>query len=221
MKVCTDACILGAYAAEIIRDKIKSTGRLLDIGTGTGLLSLLIAQKNDCSIDAVEIERDAYLQAKENMLNSPWKTRIQVIQGDIKTFRPEDKYDFIISNPPFFENELKAGEGKKDAARHDTTLTLEDLLKAIDRLLNADGFFTVLLPYHRIGYFEMMAGKYNFYLTDKLLIRQTPLHDFFRGVLTFERGGIAGITKELIIKKETGEYSDGFILLLKDYYLNL
>ena len=219
MKVCTDACLFGAYMAnELQQVAVKN---ILDIGTGTGLLSLLLAQKTTALIDAVEIDTAAFEQVKENIAQSPFKDRIEIFNADISTFNFEKKYDCIISNPPFFEADLKSEDEKKNAAKHDSALTLDVLLHAIDTHLNAEGFFAVLLPYHRSNYFEAEATKLNFYLTKKILVMQTPKHNYFRVILIFSRKKTAVKEDEIIIKNEKGNYSTDFIDLLKDYYLHL
>src|ERR1700749_3701473 len=113
MKVCTDACIFGAFAANIVR-RTSNIIRILDIGTGTGLLSLMLAQQADVIIDAIEIDADAYQQAQDNFTASPWKERLTVINKDILAFTVNKKYDGIISNPPFFENDLLSDNQEKN-----------------------------------------------------------------------------------------------------------
>src|SRR6478672_11745355 len=103
MKVCTDACIFGAWVSNTIAGRLHA-GNCLDIGTGTGLLALMAAQKSTLHIDSIEIEKNAYVQAGENFSKSPWKDRIEIFHGDINAFSVTKKYDLIISNPPFFEN---------------------------------------------------------------------------------------------------------------------
>src|SRR5688572_17826532 len=122
MKVCTDACIFGAYAANIISNSASQILKCLDIGTGTGLLSLMIAQKTRAIIDAIEIEEDAFIQAKENFSNSPWRQRLRAVHTDAKHLSTWVKYDFIVSNPPFYQNDLVSPLKTKNVAKHDTSL---------------------------------------------------------------------------------------------------
>lgn len=114
MKVCTDACLFGAYAANQLI--FINPAECLDIGTGTGLLSLMLAQKIPANIDAVEIEYASYSQAKGNFEHSPWREQLNVFHTDINQFQSEKKYNCIISNPPFFEKDLKSEDEKKNAA---------------------------------------------------------------------------------------------------------
>ncbi|MEJ7589681.1 MAG: hypothetical protein WKI04_19190, partial [Ferruginibacter sp.] len=125
----------------------------------------------------------------------------------------------IICNPPFFVGDLKSGNKKKDAARHDTSLTLQQLLMVIDNHLSLQGSFAVLLPYPRLGFFTKLAAAANYFLNEQLLIRHTDTHPFFRGILFFSRKKTAVTSKELAIKEATGAYTPAFIKLLEDYYL--
>jgi tRNA1Val (adenine37-N6)-methyltransferase len=222
MKVCTDACLFGAFVANEIQSvKQDAIKNILDIGSGTGLLSLMLAQKLPAKIDTVEIDTSAFEQAKENIIQSLYREKIEIFNADIIQFSAGKKYDYIISNPPFFEADLKSGNEKKNVAKHNTTLTLQELLSNADRLLNTTGIFAVLLPYHRVEYFVAESLRMNFHLTNKLLVKQTPVHNFFRGILIFSRKESNVITAEITIKNAAGNYTDEFINLLKDYYLYL
>jgi tRNA1Val (adenine37-N6)-methyltransferase len=222
MKVCTDACIFGAYVAGSVANNNLQISNCLDVGSGTGLLSLMFAQKNaNAIIDAVEIEENAFDQAKENFSISKWNDRLNIFNTDVKHFVSKKKYDLIISNPPFYENELLSKEKNKNIAKHDEGLTLKDLISIVRQYLSNTGCFAILLPYHRIKYFEDMAEENNLFLQQKLLIRQTPLHNFFRGILFWGNNKCDQQTNEFIIKNEEGNYSNEFIELMKEYYLTL
>ena len=218
MKVCTDACLFGALIPEIK----KGEYHVLDIGTGTGLLSLMLAQRSPGAlIDAIEIDEEAAKQAKANFEASPWKDRLNTTHTDLLNFDPKHKYDLIISNPPFFEGDLLSDDHKKNSAKHDSSLTLEQLLERANTLLAEGGMFCVLLPYHRIGYFEDLALQYDFYLEQKISVRQTPKHDFFRGILFFRKEKTELKVDEIVVKGGDGEYSEAFVSVLKDFYLYL
>ena len=218
MKVCTDSCILGAWFAE----KITPGAKVLDIGAGSGLLTLMLAQKAEGQFHAIEKDSHAFEQMKENIERSKWKDRISAFMGDAVTYALPGPYDFIICNPPFYENDLRSDNEKKNLARHDTGLTLCNLTKVIDRHLTASGSFGILLPYQPSLLYEQLALASGFYLYEKLLIRQTPRHDFFRSILHFTRhNNGTERTSELIIKKEDGSYSNAFTALLQTYYLYL
>jgi tRNA1Val (adenine37-N6)-methyltransferase len=218
MKVCTDACLFGAWSA----NRIGTAARILDIGGGTGLLILMLAQKSQASIDGIEIEPNAHKEAMENIEASPWKERCRVFSGDVRIHHFNDPYDFIISNPPFYEASLKAGTAARNLAMHSEELKLEELLQAIDRNLSPTGEFAVLLPYARSGYFENLAVNAGFALVEQVDIRQAPGHDYFRSILHFSRRNArASIFTSLTIEMADKKYSPEFVELLKDYYLYL
>jgi tRNA1Val (adenine37-N6)-methyltransferase len=219
MKVCTDACLFGAYVADMI--KTKAAARILDIGTGTGVLSLMLAQRVAAQIDAVEIDSAAYQQAQENFEQSPWKERLSVSNTDIVQFETDKKYDCIISNPPFFENDLKSGDSSKNKAKHDTGLTLEALIVTVKKHLNEEGILAALLPYHRVNYCIETAAKNGFYLNKKVLVKQSDKHDHFRGILVFSRQETLFSEETIVIRNPDDKYSVRFAELLKDYYLYL
>ncbi len=221
MKVCTDACLFGAYTAAAAADDKIPAKNILDIGTGTGLLSLMLVQKTAAQIDAVEIDKASYYQARENFEESPWKERLKIFHADIVQFDSEKKYDCIISNPPFFEKDLKSEDEAKNAAKHDTALTLQQLLEVVVKNLEDEGVFVVLLPYHRINYCIEEAEKNGLYLSKKVLVKQTPLHAWFRGILFFSRYQTASTKEEISIRDKMGDYTDKFANILRDYYLYL
>jgi tRNA1Val (adenine37-N6)-methyltransferase len=216
MKVCTDACILGAWFSQ----KAPSWSRVLDIGSGTGLLMLMLAQKHKGEIRGIELDLAAFRQLKENTGKSLWKEMLKVFPGDVRTFSFPDKFDFIITNPPFFEGDLPAASATANLARHSKELTLAELLPVIDTNLTMEGSFGILLPYHRTAHFEELAAGHGFHLREQLLVRQTPRHDFFRSILHFSRRRERSIPlTELTIKNAEGTYTEEFTELMQDYYL--
>lgn len=218
MKVCTDACLFGA----ILANEDLQSASCLEIGAGTGLISLMLAQKNESvKIDAVEIDQDAAEQATENIAATAWAERINLVHIDILKFAPEKKFDFIFTNPPFFEDDLLSDDQTKNSAKHDATLTLSQLRKAIDQHLKPDGAFALLLPVQRLGFFKEEAAKSGFYLNRQILVKQTLKHKFFRGILFFQKAPTEPILSEMIIKEEDDNYTPEFTALLKDYYLYL
>jgi tRNA1Val (adenine37-N6)-methyltransferase len=221
MKVCTDACLFGAILADKIYREKNNIRTLLDIGTGTGLLSLQVVQKNSISIDAVEIDQDSFEQAQQNFSNSPWSEKLRIYNTDILDFVADKKYDCIISNPPFYEGDLKSDNSKKNSAKHDSTLKLEQLLKVIEQHLSPTGYFTLLLPYQRVDYFIALAAEFNYKVQEQWMIKPTDAHSFFRGILFFSLAPTEIITKQFSIKDSTGNYTVEFVDLLKEYYLQL
>ncbi len=218
MKICTDACVLGAFTASRFHGIEKN---ILDIGTGTGLLSLMLAQKSSAHIDAVEMNEAAAGQAKANFNQSPWAANLQLIHGSIQEFSPAKKYDIIISNPPFFEDDLRSETAAKNEAKHDTGLTLQELIEAIGQHLAEEGFATVLLPYSRLPYFKNLTKEAGLFTNSVLLMKQTPQHHFFRSIVVIGKKEKTYQEQTLIIHDEQRQYSPEFTGLLKDYYLKL
>ncbi len=245
MKVCTDACIFGAWCS----GRIMAGARVLDIGSGTGLLMLMLAQRHEGGIEGIEIDPDAFGQLQENIAQSPWNERIRAYLGDVREFSFPGKFDFIITNPPFFEDDLPADTGAKNLARHSTALKLSELITVLDANLASAGSFCILLPFQRAEYFEGLATTRGFHLLDQLRLRQRAGDDPFRAILHFSRKeiGPAGTSfrtsptaaagassgaipaaapdvapvNELIIRDEDGNYTEEFVELMKDYYLYL
>ena len=228
MKVCTDACLFGAFAAERIQralcgTKLK-TQNVLDIGSGTGLLSLMFAQKNNNAIiDAVEIDDAAANQARENFNNSVWKEILNTHHDTIQHFAlsVNKKYDIIICNPPFYPNDLKSLNKQRNTALHSDEHCLEELISIVDALLKDDGSFFVLLPYHRTKYFEELMLKHKLFVREKVFIKQTSTHNYFRTIFWVGRNAGVYNEQEIIIINDEKEYSDEFKKLLKEYYLRL
>ena len=221
MKVCTDACILGSYTADFIASLRKEPLNCIDIGTGTGLLSLMLAQKLNISIDAVEIDPDACQQAEQNFALSPFAARLKVVPANIKTLAPASTYDLIICNPPFYENDLLSPLIKNNTAKHAAKLSFSELLSYVEKHLFVNGYFCVLLPYQRMSEFKNMAQGHSLFLVNQLLIKNTENSNYFRAVLIFNKSLGTIIEKELVIRKNDKEYTTEFISLLKDYYLKL
>ena len=215
MKVCTDSCILGAWSVK----HSEGAKKILDVGAGTGLLSLMLAQKSESLIDSIELDPESASQALENITASSWSARIRLLEGNVLHYPLPADYDFIISNPPFFESDLRSPVEKKNKAKHNETLTLDELIVFIRNHLKITGTFSVLLPYHRSDYFEKLATTNGFFLSEKLTVRQTPMHQPFRSICLFGFKKPEKIDlKELVIKNEKGKYTREFVDLMSDYY---
>jgi len=222
LKVSTDSCVFGAWMAKKVAGFHYHLSGCLDIGAGSGLLMLMLAQQFPGSIHGVEIDKESYEQATENIKGSSWYNRLQLFHDDIKLFSLPHQYDLIISNPPFFEGDLKSVNSKYNFAKHNDGLTLGDLLEVSSRNLTEKGVFAVLLPYQRTAYFEHLAAGYRLYTTEKLLIRQTVQHPYFRTALLMNRKNLGTQKKEEIVIRQSPEvYSPSFVSLLKNYYLYL
>jgi tRNA1Val (adenine37-N6)-methyltransferase len=218
MKVCTDSCLFGAYVT--IEPEVK---RILDIGTGTGLLALMMAQKSGAEIDAVEIDSYAAKQAGENILMSPWKQRIKVYEQSIQQFSISSgkKYDLIISNPPFFSNNLKSPDPKVNTAHHNDGLSPGDLVSCVSRLLSAHGNFAVMLPPFENSLLEKEAERLGLFPQERCKISDRKNSAPSRVISVFRFSLAEIIEKQLYIKEDDGSYSQYFRKLLAGYYLHL
>jgi len=233
MKVTTDGCLFGAWLAAgckhlaahtpVNKSAAEVATHVLDIGAGTGLLSLMYAQLHQTHfIDAVELDASAARQAKENVAGSPWPNAIHVQQQNIIYFKPGCKYDVIVSNPPFYEHYLKGSNTIKNTAHHSSHLSLELLFSNVNRLLKPNGLFFVLLPAYRTNEALMLAQSFSLFPQKNTLVKQSTLHPFFRTMLLFSREKTSVIpAKEIVIETQRGQYSAAFIALLQPYYLYL
>jgi len=218
MKVSTDACIQGAWTP--IFDGVE---HVLDIGTGTGLLSLMLAQRNpDILIDAIELDINAAQQAKYNSSASPWASRINVIQGDIRTHYFSTQYDLVICNPPFFVNSLLGDKPERNIARHTTSLTFPDLLDAFKQYLSADGYACVLLPLPEHQQWNTLLRQNDWYIGETLLVKPNPTAAPNRIISLCSRNPYPDAKQEtLMIRNAANEYTQAFKDLLHAYYLQL
>jgi len=225
MKVTTDACLFGAWVSAGIRSSESGVLSVLDVGTGTGILSLMLTQKNSITtIDAIEINEDSYRQATENVAASLFADRINTIHGDAKKYSFANKYDLIISNPPFYENELKSPNVKKNIAHHNEGLLLSELLSIIKNNLKPDGIFALLLSYKRNAEVKDLLLQHKFFISQMQLVRQSTNHDYFRIMLTGKLKTDEPsemLIDEISITDDKKQYTAEFTELLKDYYLYL
>lgn len=224
MKVCTDASIFGAWVAS----KCNNAQSVLDIGTGTGLLMLMLAQKTTAHIHGIEIDSLCEVDLKQNINSSPWAHRLSLTHGDARSTKFPSKFDLIVSNPPFFDNDLKSRADQRNIAMHGTHLSFEQLLQITIANSNERGFLAVLLPFSRKDVFAQLATEKGFSLKESLLIRESHRHPYFRTCDWYkinserEREKVeSGIQNELTIRDEKGNYTPEFTELLKDYYLYL
>jgi len=224
MKVTTDACLFGGWVAQQVESEKLKVENALDIGTGTGLLSLLLVQKKpEANILAVEIDKSAAKQAAANINASLWKDQVDIVEGDVKDLSSPEKFDLIISNPPFYETELRSGTERKNIAYHSHHLTLQELLHIIKTNLSADGNFFLLLPYKRNDEIKRVFKDHQLHISKLLLVRQSVKHDYFR---IFLKGNLNPAQKEtefdeMSIWDEKQQYTKEFVCLLKEYYLHL
>jgi tRNA1Val (adenine37-N6)-methyltransferase len=215
-RVTTDSVLLGAWAA------IEDAASLLDIGTGTGLLALMAAQRSGARIFAVEPETGSFIQAGENIAGCPWKERITLLNTTVQDFHPADPsgFDAIITNPPYFTDSLVNPGGVKARARHTLTLSQADLLGAVARLLNPGGSLHLVLPVSEAARFLPLAAKYGLFCRRRMSVMPTPAQKPARVLMTLsgEEGNCT--EEELVIEKGRRHiYSDEYVSLTKDFYL--
>ncbi|MCC6307902.1 MAG: methyltransferase [Chitinophagaceae bacterium] len=219
MKVTTDSCLFGSLLP------FTNSINVLDIGTGTGLLALMYAQKNhESNIDAIEIDATAALQAKENAAATPWANKINIIAADVKHFQFTKKYHLIFSNPPFYENELSGADDKRNKAHHDEGLKLAEILQLIKNNMNNSGKFFLLLPYKRKEEIKNLLAQQKLAIEKLLFVRQSSSHGYFRIILQgchLPNAPKEVEFEEISIKSPNGSYTQEFTSLLKDYYLKL
>jgi tRNA1Val (adenine37-N6)-methyltransferase len=220
MKVTTDACLFGAVAASYFQ-KINPRS-ILDIGTGTGLLSLMLAQNSTAHTDAIEVEANAAAQAMENCKLSKYRNHIHVQLKSIQDFVADTHttYDAIICNPPFFANLLESPIANRNLAMHQSTLPLSTLFSIAQQLLNKGAVFAILLPFERANESVHTASQHALQLVHQVNIKQSEKHDYFR-VIQFFTNQETSFTKEEICIKINNVYSSKFSMLLAPYYLHL
>ena len=218
MKVSTDACIQGAWT-----DIPVGSQRALDIGTGTGILALMLAQRGiGLTIDAVEREASAFIQALENVQNSPFADNIQLYRADITDWIASTKYDLILCNPPFFQKSLKGADIVRNAARHADTLSPESLVKVLLKYLSTQGKASIMWPKEEHELFRELAFEAGLFLHKKLEVfdREDSRISRIIGLYGKEEMGET-LVETLIIKQEDGAYSEEFTKLLQPFYLHL
>jgi tRNA1Val (adenine37-N6)-methyltransferase len=223
MKVCTDACLFGAWAAADAQ--IQSAKNILDIGSGTGLLSLMLAQQTAAHITAIEIEEGAFKQTKTNFELSPWKNRLDVIHSSIQDYASKNKeslFDCIITNPPFYESDLNSPDNAKNLASHSTALSWDDLAKSVASLLQENGAWYVLVPTLRAYTMQKIASNYGLELAEECLMYNDAKHLPIRAMLKFVKQKETVIQRnKIVIKNADQSYTVEFTNYLKDYYLHL
>jgi tRNA1Val (adenine37-N6)-methyltransferase len=217
MKVGTDGVLLGAWTC------VHGTNHILDAGTGCGLIAIMMAQRSDAMIDAVEIEYSAFRQAGENSNACSWKNRIRIYHDSFQHFaeNSEIRYDLIVSNPPYFRNSLKPPGGSRSMARHADRLSYEDLLRSAAGILTPEGRLSVILPANEQDHFTELAYFHGLYPSRYLMIRPLPDKGYSRCLAEFTPGRLNSFTREeMAIKRKNGkDYSEEYIALTREYYL--
>ena len=219
MKIGTDSVLLGAWTP-LEQNPVS----ILDIGAGTGVLSLMLAQRSNAEIiDAIEIDDDAYEQCVENFENSSWSDRLFCYHASLEEFveEIEDKYDLIICNPPFYSNHYKTDDKQRDLARFQDAMPFEHLLESVSTLLSENGKFTVVIPYLEEKRFTDLAEIFRLFPDEILRVKGTPTTKIVRSLLSFSFKQSTAKTNELIIETGRHQYTDDYINLTKDFYLRM
>jgi tRNA1Val (adenine37-N6)-methyltransferase len=215
-KVGTDGVLTGAWA------DVENVNKLIDIGTGTGLIALMLAQRCDASIVAIEPDVDSYEQAVENIMNCRWAERIRVENTDFQTFykTTQDKFDLIVTNPPYFSDSLKNPDKRKAGTRHNTLLTTIDILTGTTSLLAENGKLVLILPYTEGNLFIADASSFGLYCSNILKVKTDLSGPVKRLLLEFRREKLPLKEKFLTIERgRRHDYTDEYIELTKDFYL--
>lgn len=219
MKVGTDGVLLGAWI-----HPGNNIHRILDIGTGTGLLALMLAQKTEALIDAIDIDESSVKQAKENFIGSPWSDRLKAIHCSLQDFsrKPSDKYDLIVSNPPYFSDSYKTSGNSRTLARHtDESLSFDELINGVINLLSPQGRFYLILPLKEGKAFEKLAarkGLFTCQITNVLTRKGKPPK---RLLMTFQFALTEKRVDELVIQNDVGDFSNEYRMLTSDFYMGL
>lgn len=220
MKIGTDSVLLGAWCP--IDNNPFS---VLDIGAGTGVLSLMLAQRSHAEqIDALEIDEDAYEQCVENFEASPWSDRLFCFHAGLDEFieEPEDEYDIIISNPPFYSEDYKTDNSQRDLARFQDAMPFEELVEAADLLLSENGIFAVIIPHKEEERFIDLCAEAELFPVKVTRVKGSHTTPIVRSLLAFKRYELSVLTAdELVIEINRHEYTDDYINLTKDFYLKM
>lgn len=220
MKVGSDGVLLGAWAP-VNHDPDS----VLDIGTGTGLIAMMLAQRSFAGqIEAIEIDADAFEEAVENFEESPWNDRLYCFHASLDDFMEDlqhETYDLIVSNPPFYSENVTSGNAARDNARQNQSLPFGDLVEAAAILLSADGIFCVIIPFREEGTFVHLAKQEGLFPTKITRVKGTPESEVKRSLLAFSRAGGEPQIDELAIETSRHEYTAEYIALTRDFYLKM
>ena len=214
MKVGTDGVLLGSWVS------CENFKNILDIGCGTGLITLMLAQRNAKSnVIGLEIDKIASQEAQLNITNSDWKERIKIQNTSLQKFNTKTQFDLIVSNPPFYAKNIS--QKRRDIARRSNKLSFEELIKNTTGLLAEKGTFSVIIPKDSEGYFCKIAASNKLYINRVYYIKGNERSEVKRVMLEFSFIKSEVITEQLTIEKSRHEYTDKYIQLCKDFYLNM
>lgn len=222
MKVGTDGVLIGAWSKVT-----EGCNAILDVGSGTGLIALMLAQRSYAeTIDAVEIDDNAYEQTVENFEQSDWGDRLFCYHTSFQEFaiemaEDEEKYDLIVSNPPFYTDDFQTENCARNSARFTSSLSFNDLLFGVSKLLSIHGIFSVIIPKKEEESFVYLAKKHQLFLNRVCHVKGTHSSEIKRSMLEFSYQQKEVITENLIIEKERHNYTEKYINLTKDFYLKM
>lgn len=213
MKVGTDGTLLGAWA--------RGGRRILDIGTGTGLIAIMMAQRNpEASVVGIDIQGDAVIQACENVAESPFCSRISILDADIRTFHYQDlQYDAIVSNPPYFVSSLECPDNQRTLARHTSSMSYRELMQAVNRLMTEDGEFSIVIPFDCKPLLEQEAHLAGLFKVRECAVRTTPQKPPRRYLMAFRKHTGELELSEGVIQDAPNIRSHWYHELTKDFYL--
>lgn len=217
MKVGTDGVLLGSWV------DLTNKKKLLDVGTGTGLIAIMMAQRFvDADITAIEIDKDAAIQAKENVQDTPWKDSVEVKHCNFLSYSTTQKFDGIVSNPPYFSNDLISPDKQRTLARHNNHMTYAELINKVASLLSDDGNFSVVLPFDQKENFIFLCQESGLNVKRIVNIQTRVGVPFKRVLLEFVFNKIEDVEeKELLVEIERHRYSPEYINLTKEFYLKM
>ena len=220
MKVGTDGVLLGAWA------RVEHCRHILDMGTGTGLVALMAAQRSEAHIVAIDLDADAVAQATDNVAASPWKERIHVLEADARNLEfkiqnSEFLFDAILCNPPFFENALKCPDAQRTMARHTDTLTFDELARSAARLLAPEGELSVVIPHDRAHDMTVSCACQGLFATRQTIVVPVEGGKPKRILMAFTREGAAHTPATLCIQDKQRQHTPEYVRLVEDFYLKM
>ncbi len=215
MKIGTDGVLLGAWV------NTENPGKILDVGTGTGLISLMLAQRfPDAEITGIEIDENAFEEAQFNVSRSKFNKRISVIHSSLQNFVSDNKFDLIVSNPPFFEPTHKT-PSSRNMARQQSNLTFEELIHRAESLLAPEGKLAIIIPFESESYFLKLSSKSNLFPEKITHVKGNENVSFKRSLLLLSRNKSTVQIDELTIEISRNVYTEEYISLTKDFYLKM
>lgn len=217
MKVGTDGALLGAWT------DVRQATQILDIGTGTGLIALMLAQRasESVTIDAVEIDDQAYADAQENIAASPWHDRINLHHASIQNFNTTTKFDLIVTNPPYFQKSYKPPTAQRETARHTEQLTFDDILNIAEKFLTPNGKLNLVLPFTEGSQFIELAKHKGLHCTRKWTFRTRENKPVERLLLEFNWEKKESDEGEILLYSSGEEWSGGYKEMMREFYLKI